>query len=199
MCTDDGLEDLESEDDLLLTTDRLELAPPRHEDAETIAAVVNDRRIAEMAMSIPYPYGVEDAHRWIEEKGAGKHPALGKFLIWTQPDGNGARHLVGACGVVEIMEEKEIHIGYWIGVPFWGKGFATEAAHRIIDHVFESTDLTEINAACRVTNPASRRVIEKCGFQFRANGIIYSLGAAGIVSVERFVLERPVWAALKAW
>ena len=195
MCTDDGLEDLESEDDLLLTTDRLVLTPPRHEDAEAIAAVVNDRRIAEMAMSIPYPYGIEDAHRWIEERGAPKHPALGKYLMWTK----GARKLVGACGIVEIPEERETHIGYWIGVPFWGKGFATEAAHRIIDHAFTATDMTEISAACRVTNPASRRVIEKCGFQFRANGIIYSVGAAGIVSVERFVLERSVWAALKAW
>ena len=53
-----------------------------------------------------------------------------------------------------------------IGVPYWGNGYATEAARAVIDHAFGELDFEELRAGARVTNPASRRVLEKCGFQW---------------------------------
>ena len=56
-----------------------------------------------------------------------------------------------------------------------------------------------LTAAARVTNPASRRVLVKCGFQFVEQGMIHSRGAGGAVSVDRFAIDRSTWRALKQW
>ena len=56
----------------------------------------------------------------------------------------------------------------------------------------------ELNVSCRVINPASRRVIHKCGFQYAGQGMIHSL-AAGQVAVERYSLDRKTWVSLRSW
>ena len=199
MCAFDESETIESGDSETIETERLLLRAPRHDEAPVIVKLANDRRIAEMAMSIPYPYHEADAHEWIDKSVGNAGPGLGKFLLWRKANGGVLDALVGACGIVQLPDHDEIFIGYWTGAPFWGRGYATEAAHAVIDYFFASGNHDALTAACRVTNPASRRVIEKCGFQFRSNSIIPSVGAGGIVSVECFVLERSVWASLKAW
>ena len=90
------------------------------------------------------------------------------------------------------------HLGYRIGEPRRGRGYATEAARKIVDFAFEVTNLETMTCACRVTNPASRRVIEKCGFQRRGKMMIDSPGAGGRVAARRYVLDRGAWARLKS-
>jgi RimJ/RimL family protein N-acetyltransferase len=177
----------------VLETGRLLLRAPRLDDAKVIARLANNRKIAEMTALIPHPYGVDDARAWIEslaEEGQGW-----TFAVTAKAEGGS---LIGACGYGRRHDD-EPEIGYWIGEPYWGRGYATEAVRAVIDHLFSVTDLDALSAGCRVTNLASRRVIEKCGFQWTGAALfrVRALGAS--VPADRFRLERGIWASLRAW
>ena len=175
----------------VLETERLVLRAPRLGDAKAMAALANDRRIAENTRRIPHPYARADAEDFIASVNAGAGETA--FVI-TLPDGT----LVGACGFA-AAEEAAPELGYWLGVPFWGKGFATEAARAVIDYAFTDLGHDEMQASARVTNPVSRRLLEKCGFQWTRVGLCRIRALAGSVPVDRFRLERSIWAALKSW
>jgi RimJ/RimL family protein N-acetyltransferase len=174
----------------VLETKRLALRAPRLEDAKLVAALANDRRIAENTARIPHPYRLADAESFIG--GANKNDGEAVFLI-TLRDGT----VVGACGVVTAEEPPEL--GYWLGVEHWGKGYATEALHAVIDYAFTDLGHDAVQAGARVTNPASRRVLEKCGFQWTGVGLYRINAIKSSAPIDRFRLERGIWSALKGW
>ena len=100
---------------------------------------------------------------------------------------------------VDWSEPDAPELGYWLGVDHWGKGFATEAARAVIDFTFEEFEIEHLCAGARVTNPSSRNILEKCGFQW--NGVeLHRFEALGSSTpVDRFKLSRGVWASLKNW
>jgi RimJ/RimL family protein N-acetyltransferase len=174
----------------VLETKRLALRAPHLEDAKTVATLANDRRIAENTARIPHPYKVSDAEKFIG--GANKADGEGVFLI-TLRDGT----IIGACGVV--LHEEMPELGYWLGVPYWGQGYATEALHAVIDYTFTDLSHPALQAGARVTNPASRRVLEKCGFQWTGVGLYRISSIKSSAPIDRFRLERSIWSALKSW
>jgi RimJ/RimL family protein N-acetyltransferase len=99
----------------VLETERLTLRAPRHEDVKAIALLVNDRRIAENTARIPHPYGVDDAREFIHAVNRGDGEVA--FVITL------ADTLIGGCGI--DPREGGPEIGYWLGVPYWGRGYAT--------------------------------------------------------------------------
>jgi RimJ/RimL family protein N-acetyltransferase len=103
----------------------------------------------------------------------------------------GAEHGVTGLGT-------GIEVAVWIGEPEWGRGFATEAAQALIDHAFTEARVDVLWCSNRVTNDRARRVIEKCGFQFRGTGMVRLTGR-GAFPIERFALDRRNWMSLKAW
>jgi RimJ/RimL family protein N-acetyltransferase len=174
----------------VLETKRLKLRAPRLEDAKIVAVLANDRRIAENTARIPHPYKLSDAETFI---GAANKGEEALFLI-TARDGT----IVGACGFV--TQDKTVpELGYWLGVEHWGKGYATEALHALIDYVFGELDHAALQAGARVTNPGSRRVLEKCGFQWTGVGLYRIKAINSSAPIDRFRLERGIWTALKAW
>ena len=175
----------------VLETKRLALRAPRLEDAKTVAALANDRRIAENVARIPHPYKKSDAESFIA--GANKAGGEAVFLI-TLRDGA----IVGACGVV-LQQDETPELGYWLGLPYWGQGYATEALHAVIDYVFTDLAHDAVSAGARVTNPASRRVLEKCGFQWTGVGLYRIRAINSSAPIDRFRLERGIWSALKGW
>ena len=90
-------------------------------------------------------------------------------------------------------------LGYWLGLSYWGQGFATEAARAVIDYAFADLKLESIQAGARVTNPASRRVLEKCGFQWTGVGLYRIRALSSSAPIDRFRLDRGIWASLKSW
>jgi RimJ/RimL family protein N-acetyltransferase len=90
-------------------------------------------------------------------------------------------------------------IAAWIGEAHWGRGYATEAVQALIDHVFGDGRTEFVWCATRASSARSRRVVEKCGFQYRGTGMVRAASRSGAVPVERFVLERRNWESLKAW
>ncbi len=173
----------------VLETGRLTLRAPRHDDAKAIAVLANDRRIAENTARIPHPYGVADAEQFIAS--VNKREGEACFLITF---GNA---LVGACGIDPREDAPEI--GYWLGARYWGRGFATEAVRAVIDHAFGELQHDALQAGARVSNPASRRVLEKCAFQWTGVRLTRIRAINSAAPVDRFRLDYGLWQSLKSW
>jgi RimJ/RimL family protein N-acetyltransferase len=174
----------------VLETERLVLRAPRLEDAKAVAMLANDRRIAENTARIPHPYGIIDAESFF----ASVNREDGEFAFLITREGV----VLGACGIAMPAREAP-EIGYWLGVPFWGHGYATEAVRAVIDHAFADLGFEAVQAGARVTNPASRRVLEKCGFQWTGVGLTRIRALASSAPVDRFRLDRGIWSSLKSW
>ncbi|HXQ84933.1 MAG TPA: GNAT family N-acetyltransferase [Xanthobacteraceae bacterium] len=173
----------------VLETERLTLRAPHLADAEAIARFANDRRVAENTARIPYPYSVDDAEQFI----AAVNGQCGEAIFVITLDSE----VIGACGVEPRAGAAEI--GYWLGAPFWGCGYATEAVRAVIDHAFGDFGHKALQAGARVSNPASRRVLEKCGFQWTGVGLYRIRAIKSSAPIDRFRLDRGLWASLKAW
>ncbi|RST85235.1 N-acetyltransferase [Aquibium carbonis] len=188
-------EDVEDEslriDCPVVVTERLLLRPPHADDVPELAELANDRRVAEMLGRMPHPYGEAEARAFIAN--ARQRKAGGCVYAITNSD-NGA--FIGCIGLDPRAHGLEL--GYWIGQPYWGRGYATEAAHAAVDLAFRVTRIDVLHVSCRVTNAASRRVIHKCGFQYAGQGMLDSL-VAGQVPVERYRLDRRTWVSLRSW
>ncbi|HEX5508558.1 MAG TPA: GNAT family N-acetyltransferase [Pseudolabrys sp.] len=173
----------------VLETKRLTLRAPRLEDAKTVTLLANDKRIAENTARIPHPYTLSDAESFVARANIAGGEVV--FLITRQAE------IIGACGITTLDNQPEL--GYWLGAPYWGKGFATEALHAVIDYAFTDLDHRALNAGARVTNPASRRVLEKCGFQWTGVGLYRISAIKSSAPIDRFRLERGIWSAIKTW
>jgi RimJ/RimL family protein N-acetyltransferase len=170
----------------VLETERLCMRAPRLEDAKQVAALVNDRRIAENTTRIPHPYAIADAREWI---GAANKAGGEKSFVVTI-----AGEIIGGCGF--HCRDGVPDLGYWLGVPFWGNGYATEMAHALMDHAFGDRGHEVLLAGARISNPASRRVLEKCGFQWAGVGLYRIRAIQSSAPFDRFRLERGIWASL---
>lgn len=174
----------------VLETERLSLRRPTLADVKAIARLANDRRIAENTRRLPHPYSQEHAVEFVRYL-AGE-PREIAFLIEHNFEP------IGVAGLI-LHEEDKPELGYWLGVDHWGQGFGTEAGRAVIDYYFEEFDGDHLLAGARVANPASRNILEKCGFQWTGVELhrIEALGSS--TPVDRFRLSRGVWSSLKNW
>lgn len=180
-----------SYDTPVLVTARLVLRPPHADDAADLTAIANNRQIAEMTSRMPFPYNLSDAHTFLEGCLAGEHE--GYIYAITLAD---TGRLIGFAGLELRERSGGFELGFWLGEPYWGSGYATEAASALIDQAFRSTDAERIHAVCRTVNARSRNVIAKCGFAFIGLDEIDTV-AAGRVPVERYSLDRAAWLTRK--
>jgi RimJ/RimL family protein N-acetyltransferase len=171
----------------VLETERLVLRAPCRDDAKALACLINDRRIAINTARIPYPYSMEDAEQFIAA--VNRRGGEAAFVITLEDE------LIGGCGVARSDSGPEL--GYWVGVPFWGRGFATEAARATIDYAFGDLGHKVLEAGARVSNPASRRVLEKCGFQWTGVRLARIRAINSAAPADRFRLDRRLWESLK--
>lgn len=175
----------------VLVTERLVLRPPHEDDLSELAELANNRRIADMLGRMPHPYGEAEARAFLDMAKA-RQSSLCVYAMTLAESGA----FVGCAGL--DARERGVELGYWIGQPYWGRGYATEAAHALVDLAFRATAIDALHVSCRVINPASRRVIHKCGFQYAGQGMLDSI-AAGRVPVERYRLDRKTWVSLRSW
>ena len=173
----------------VLETERLVLRAPRLADVKAIVRLAGDRRIAENTARIPHPYGTADAEQFLGF--VNRQEGEATFAIVYKGE------LIGMCGVEP--REGAAEIGYWLGVPYWNRGYATEAVRAVIDHAFGDLEHEALQAGARVSNPASRRVLEKCGFQWTGVGLYRIRAIKSSAPLDRFRLDRGLWASLKAW
>ena len=167
-----------------LTTDRLLLRPLRPSDADRLVALAGAFEVARMTARIAHPYGHADAMWWIDHgQRQGHH-----FAITL------AGELIGCCGL-DPIERAAAELGYWIGVPYWGHGFATEAARATIAHGFADLGCKILHSGHFADNPASGRVLAKCGFIAAGRRTSFCRGRRDDVEEIRLRLDRSAWSA----
>jgi RimJ/RimL family protein N-acetyltransferase len=173
----------------VLETERLVLRAPRLGDVKAIVRFAGDRRVAENTARIPHPYRSEDAEQFVAA--VNRQEGEATFAVLLNGD------TIGMCSVEP--REGGPEIGYWVAVPHWGQGYATEAVRALIDYAFGDLGHDTLDAGARVSNPASRRVLEKCGFQWSGVGLYRIRAIKSSAPLDRFRLDRGLWASLKAW
>lgn len=192
----DGGDETSEDEERQLRTRRLILRLPRRSDVPALAAALDDPRIAMGLASVPYPYGRDDAEGWVDRERARSGSSGASYVAISAAQ----RCLIGAGFSSRSNDWPDgFELCFWIAERHWGRGYGTELAHAVIDDAFLSGGAERIWCAIRVNSAPARRVVEKCGFQFRDQRMVHSIAARGTVPVERFVLERRNWASLKAW
>ena len=138
-------------------TERLLLRPSWPEDAGELHQAIADEGIVRNLARAPWPYTAEDAVRFATQEHDAHFPS---FLMMLRT--NGAPRLIGACGIGNFNNDAEL--GYWIGRPYWGLGFATEASRAVIE-IAKTIGHRKLVASHFTDNPASGKVLRKLGFQ----------------------------------
>jgi len=110
----------------------------------------------------PFPYTAKDASDFIEMASTGVMGHV--FALYVE------NTFVGVGSLITQTYEHRINaeIGYWVGEPYWGKGYATAAVQLLTQYAFEELDVLRLYAYVYGYNAASMRVLEKAGFQKEA-------------------------------
>jgi RimJ/RimL family protein N-acetyltransferase len=141
----------------IIETKRLKLRPLTLSDSKDIAKAANNKEIYDKTLTIPYPYRLADAKSWLRSlKGADDKAVFGIEL-----DGQ----IVGVVSLNGIKEKHMAEIGYWLAEEHWGKGIISEAVEALVEYGFDELDLVRIYGKAFLFNPASGKVMEKCGFK----------------------------------
>lgn len=147
----------------VLQTERLILRPFAMVDAPGVRQLAGQPEVALMTIHIPYPYPEGAAEAWIATHAAGlAQDSSFIFAITRRTDGT----LMGGISLMADRENGTAELGYWLGIPYWNQGYATEAAGAVVAFGFEALGLRRIYARYFRHNPASGRVMRKLGMIF---------------------------------
>jgi ribosomal-protein-alanine N-acetyltransferase len=161
-----------------LETERLILRPFRRTDAAEFTRLAGDWAVASMTSDIPYPFAENQSHGWLE-------PVRGEVRFAIEREGR----LVGGTGFYR-RASGAAELGFWLGRPWWGRGYATEAARAVVRHGFKAHRLPGFSSAHFADNPASGRVLAKLGFQPAGRGWIACAARGHDVQALTFWLDR---------
>ncbi len=170
----------------MLRTERLVLRPFTMADAPRVQELAGAREVALNTLLIPHPYPDGAAEQWIASHEQGRQQGTFAFAI---DDGE----LVGCVGLHIKRDDDMAEIGYWIGVPYWGRGYATEAAAAVLRYGFEQQSLNKIFAACFTRNPGSARVLRKLGMRHEGTLRQQHKKWGEYVDVEFYAILRQEW------
>jgi RimJ/RimL family protein N-acetyltransferase len=184
--------DIARDDVFRLETAQLWLRWPRAKDAPAIDRYSSRWEVAQFTAHIPHPYPQGTAERFVFATRAAN--ANGRDLNLVIETRVGKRCVVGAIGLSGRGVDR-LALGYALSPEVWGRGYATEAVEAMVETAFRLTHCVEINVDVRVENPASRRVLDKCGFAYLSTGPQGAPARGGMVQCDRLQLKRPDWAA----
>ena len=178
-----------------LRTRRLLLRPIERSDIPAIVSLAGAREVAATTANIPHPYTENDAQSFLtnveEEFRAGRSVTFAITLL-------AGGELRGAVGLVIAPELGHAELGYWMGVPYWGQGFATEAAGAVMAFGFETLRLNRIHASHFAGNVASQRVLEKIGMRRDGSSMRNIKKWNRLIGLENYVLPVSEFRGTKA-
>lgn len=147
----------------VIQTERLTLSQLEERDISSIVEYLQRRIFSDLTSNIPYPYVENDAISWVKMS----KEAFDNNTGYTFAIRNKEGQIMGAIGLHDRDDDKA-ELGYWIGIPYWDKGYVTEAAKAIIDFGLNELKLNKIFATHFLHNPASGRIMEKIGMEQEA-------------------------------
>jgi RimJ/RimL family protein N-acetyltransferase len=149
----------------MFETNRLIIRRFKIEDAYDVYDSCNDYEVVKTTLGIPWPYTLEMAESWInklsirEEEGSSY-----EFAICLKEDPN---KIIGCISLCDVnLRANRAEMGYWVNRKFWNKGIASEAGKFMINFAFDKLGLHSVIARYFDINPASGRVMEKCGMKY---------------------------------
>jgi RimJ/RimL family protein N-acetyltransferase len=142
-----------------LQTERLRLRPYSETDIPELLPLIDSREVAATTLRIAHPYTEQDARAFLE---LAKEPDKLWLAVTLLADGR----QIGGIGLRLELQHQHAELGYWLGVPYWGQGYATEAAREVIRYGFEDLKLHRIFASHFQHNPASGNILKKLGMRY---------------------------------
>jgi [ribosomal protein S5]-alanine N-acetyltransferase len=139
-----------------LETARLRLRPYREEDIAELLPIIDTREVAATTLRIAHPYTEQDARDFLA---LAREPGKIWLAITLRNDGK----QIGGIGLRVDDQHQHAELGYWLGLPYWGQGYATEAARELLRYGFEDLGLHRIFASHFKPNPSSGRILVKLG------------------------------------
>ncbi len=146
-----------------LCTERLVLRPFEPSDAARVRELAGAPEVAATTGNIPHPYPEGAAEAWIATHA--DRAAAGEGYVWAVTLAEDSE-LLGAVGIHPVRQHSRAEIGYWLGVPYWNRGYMTEAARRVVAWGFSELGLNRIQIRCFPRNVGSSRVALKVGMQY---------------------------------
>ena len=144
-------------------TQRLILRPFSLADAPAVLKMASEKDVARNTLNIPHPYEPGMAEEWIgtHQKRAEVGELIALAIVLKETS-----NLIGAIGLTTDLTHRHAELGYWIGKPYWNKGYATEAGKALVAYAFGTLDLNRVHASHFKRNPASGRVLAKIGMTY---------------------------------
>lgn len=176
-----------------IETNRLTLRAFRCDDLEVLCTLLDNYEVSKMLSVVPYPYTKADGEWWLEHCSTTPHS---EELNWAiESDG-------AFCGTIGLRfsEENSPLLGYWLGEPYWGKGYMSEAAEAVIAYCFQQLGVAKVISGAFEENFGSQNVLAKNGFQTIGSRPDKSVarGEDGDVVLIEVELTRHLWEAMQA-
>lgn len=173
-----------------LTTDRLILNRFTDADIPCLVSLCSDERITATTLAIPRPYTEAIGRQWIASHAETiRQDAVFPFAIRECETGE----LVGCIGLHQNLTHRRAELGYWVGVPYWGNGYCTEAGREIIRFGFEDLGLNAITCGYFVGNTASQCVMQKLGIKHEGIRRQHYFRHEQYIDLAIGTLLRPEW------
>lgn len=160
-----------------IQTDKLVLRRFRRSDAARVVALIGNLSVSRWLTRVPFPYFEKDAQQFIE-----RHRDDDKAMVITRSD-----EIIGCCAI-------DAELGYWLGQPYWGRGYMSEAAQAIVERYFRSTR-DDLQSGFILGNIGSEKILTKLGFTptHTDEAVCSSLGR--LVVLQKMTLTHDAWEA----
>jgi RimJ/RimL family protein N-acetyltransferase len=168
------------------------LRPFEARDTADIQRLAGAFEVADTTLTIPHPYPDGAAQMWIAtHEPAWAERTLATFAIADRE----TDQLRGAIGLMLAMPHLRAEMGYWVGVPFWNRGYCTEAVRTILEFGFDALGLHRIEARHLTRNPSSGRVMQKAGMTKEGVNRGAFLKRDAFEDVAMYAILRDEWLA----
>jgi [ribosomal protein S5]-alanine N-acetyltransferase len=169
-----------------LETSRLRIRPYSDADIPELLPLIGTREVAATTLRIAHPYTKQDARDFFE---LAKEPDKLWLAITLRADGK----QIGGIGMRIEPQHRHAELGYWLGVAYWGQGYATEAAREMLRYGFEELGLHRIFATHFKHNAASGRILKKIGMHYEGCQREHLLKWGEFVDSEMYGILRRDW------
>ena len=147
-----------------IETERLVLKKLVDADKERLVSLIGDFRVSKTLSKVPYPYTLDDADEWLKIVDNEEF----NLNIFLNDD------LIGGIGLTPT-EDDFYELGYWLGVEYWGQGYATESVIELLNYAKSNIPCEKFKANVFKENAASAKVLEKNGFKRVEDKEVFSI------------------------